>query len=94
LLCSFFIVALHSQIFNSTAKINNIEDRFNSWQRQKPMIHIEDLTSSNYQNHEFESFVKQITTRETSGMAMRKEVEMSNELQFLVVILIILHCMV
>ena len=41
--------------------------RFTGWVHDLLMLHIEELQNSNYRNHEFETVVKQITTKNGSG---------------------------
>jgi hypothetical protein len=59
------------------AKVENIEDQFNSWQSKMLMVHIEELQKENYQNHHFEATVKQLTTKESSSRAMHCEAAQS-----------------
>jgi hypothetical protein len=59
------------------AKVENVEDQFNSWQSKVLMIHIEELQNENYQKHHFETPVKQFTTKESSSRAMHCETQQS-----------------
>jgi hypothetical protein len=56
------------------ARISNAQDLVDSWQHNNPMIHIEEPAASNFKNKEFETFVKQITTKESSKRAMHSDV--------------------
>jgi hypothetical protein len=47
------------------AKVENVEDQFNSRQSKMLIVHIEDLQEENYQNHHFGTTVKQLTTGES-----------------------------
>jgi phosphopantetheinyl transferase (holo-ACP synthase) len=58
-------------------KVENIEDQFNSWQSKMLMVHIEELQNENYQNHHFESTVKQLAAKESSSRAMHCETTQS-----------------
>jgi hypothetical protein len=52
------------------AIIENIEDQFNSCQYKILLVHIEELQNENNQNHNFETAVKQLTTKESSSRAI------------------------
>jgi hypothetical protein len=64
---------IYGDLAMPTAKVENIEDQFNSWQTTMLMIDIEELQNENYQNHHFETTVKQMTTKATSSRAMHCE---------------------
>jgi hypothetical protein len=44
-------------------------------QLQQPMIHIEELPPEKYEDHKFETLVKQLTAKESTKRHMRQETE-------------------
>jgi hypothetical protein len=52
-LAHFLSLIYGKQLSMSAAKVENVEDQFNSWQSKMLMVHIEELQNENYQNHHF-----------------------------------------
>jgi hypothetical protein len=76
-LAHFLSLIYGHQLSMCSAKVENIEDQFNSWQSNMLTVHIEELQNENYQNHHFETTVKQLTTKESSSRAMHCEAQQS-----------------
>lgn len=52
---------------NVAVQQQQLTSRFTGWAHDLLMLHVEELQNSNYRNHDFETIIKQMTTKNGSG---------------------------
>lgn len=52
---------------NVAVQQQQLTSRFTGWAHDLLMLHVEELQNSNYRNHDFETIIKQLTTKNGSG---------------------------
>lgn len=58
---------MYPNFANVAVQQQQLTSRFTGWAHDLLMLHVEELQNSNYRNHDFETIIKQITTRNGSG---------------------------
>ena len=58
---------MYGKFSNVAVQQQQLTSRFTGWAHDLLMLHVEELQNTNYRNHDFETIIKQITTRNGSG---------------------------
>jgi len=58
---------MYHNFANVAVQQQQITGKFTGWVSDLLMVHVEELQNTNYRNHEFETVIKQITTKNGSG---------------------------